>query len=123
MQEAGLTPSYNRKYSYFMRADLKMTKAARALAALGHEARLSVFRLLVRSGHDGLNVGEISAHLDMPASTLAHHLRALVGAGLVVQERHGRVILNRADFEAMDELVGFLGEECCKGVRSASDVA
>lgn len=106
-----------------MKSDPKMTKAARALAALGHEARLSVFRLLVRSGHEGLNVGEISAHLDMPASTLAHHLRALVGAGLVVQERHGRIILNRADFEAMNGLIGFLGEECCMGVRSKTSVA
>jgi DNA-binding transcriptional ArsR family regulator len=106
-----------------MRSDPKITNAASALAALGHEARLSVFRLLVRSGHDGLNVGEISAHLDMPASTLAHHLRALVTAGLVAQERQGRVILNRADFDAMEQLLGYLSEECCAGVRPVRGAA
>ena len=103
--------------------DTKISIAARALAALGHEARLSVFRLLVRSGHAGMNVGEISAHLDMPASTLAHHLRALVTAGLVTQERQGRIILNRADFEAMGDLIGYLNEECCAGVKPAGAVA
>ncbi|MBO6901616.1 MAG: helix-turn-helix transcriptional regulator [Rhizobiaceae bacterium] len=103
--------------------DLTITKAAQALAALGHEARLSVFRLLVRSGHEGLNVGEISAHLDMPASTLAHHLRALVSAGLVVQERHGRITVNRADYNAMDAVLAFLGDECCAGVKPKSNVA
>lgn len=90
---------------------------ATALAALGHEARLSVYRLLVRAGHDGLRVGEISEHLDMPASTLAHHLRALVLAGLVVQEKHGREVFNKPDFQAMTSIVGFMTKECCTGVQ------
>jgi DNA-binding transcriptional ArsR family regulator len=90
---------------------------ARALAALGHEARLAIFRLLVRAGDDGLNVGEIAAHLDMPASTLAHHLSALVGAGLVIQERQGREVVNRADYDAMNRTVGFLTDQCCAGVK------
>jgi DNA-binding transcriptional ArsR family regulator len=59
---------------------------ARALAALGHDTRLAIFRLLVRAGEEGLNVGEIGQHLDQAPSTLAHHLSALVEAGLVVQE-------------------------------------
>lgn len=90
---------------------------ATALAALGHESRLSVYRLLVRAGHEGLRVGEISEHLDMPASTLAHHLRALVDAGLVVQEKHGREVFNRPDFDIMTSIVGFLTKECCTGVQ------
>ena len=90
---------------------------ARALAALGHEARLANFRLLVRAGDDGLNVGEIAAHLDMPASTLAHHLSALVGAGLVIQERQGREVVNRADYDAMNRTVAFLTDQCCAGVK------
>jgi DNA-binding transcriptional ArsR family regulator len=90
---------------------------ARALAALGHEARLAIFRLLVRAGDDGLNVGEIAAHLDMPASTLAHHLSALVGAGLVIQERQGREVVNRADYDAMNRTVAFLTDQCCAGVK------
>lgn len=96
---------------------------ATALAALGHSARLSVYRLLVRAGHDGLTVGEIAAHLDIPASTLAHHLRTLVHAGLLVQERRGREILSRPDFDKMTRTLGFLTEECCQGVRVTSDVA
>ncbi len=96
---------------------------ALALAALGHETRLAVFRLLVRAGHDGLNVGEIGAHLDIAASTLAHHLKALVDAGLVIQERQGRQIVNRVDFEAMRRTVSFLTAECCVGVRLAREDA
>lgn len=99
------------------------TIIARALAALGHEARLSIFRLLVRAGKEGLIVGEIGAHLNMPASTLAHHLSTLVAAGLVVQQRHGREVVNRADFDAMQRTVSFLTAECCVGVGRARDDA
>ncbi|WP_162630910.1 ArsR/SmtB family transcription factor, partial [Meridianimarinicoccus zhengii] len=59
---------------------------ARALAALGHDARLSIFRLLVKAGDDGLRVGDIGAHVGLAPSTLAHHLSALVEAGLVLQD-------------------------------------
>ena len=72
--------------------------AAQSLSALGHEARIKVFRLLVRAGEDGLNVGEISSFLGLPASTLAHHLSTLVEGGLVIQERQGREIISRADY-------------------------
>lgn len=98
-------------------------KVAKALAALGHEARLGVYRLLVRAGNDGLNVGEICEQLDMPPSTLAHHLRALVHVGLVVQEKRGREVLNRPDFEAMTRTMSFLTDECCAGVRLGIDAA
>jgi ArsR family transcriptional regulator len=93
------------------------THIAKSLAALGHEARLAVFRLLVRAGEDGLTVGEIAAHLDMAPSTLAHHLRALTGAGLVLQEKNGREVLNRVDFAAVRGTVEFLTDECCTGVE------
>ncbi len=89
---------------------------AAALAALGHPARLDLFRLLVRAGPKGLLVGEIGAHLDMPLSTLAHHLRSLKQAGLVVQTRQGREVETRANTEAMRDIVDFLMSECCKGV-------
>ena len=90
---------------------------ALSLAALGHDTRLEIFRLLVRAGDNGLNVGEIGQHLNMAASTLAHHLGALVDAGLVIQERRGRQILNRVDYEAMRRTVSFLTSECCVGVK------
>ncbi len=95
----------------------QIKKVATALAALGHEARLSVYRLLVRAGNDGLNVGEIGDQLDLPASTLSHHLKALVYAGLVVQDKRGREVFNRPDFDAMTNVTAFLTEECCSGVE------
>ncbi len=92
------------------------TSHARALAALGHDARLSIFRLLVKAGDDGLRVGDIGAHLDLAPSTLAHHLSTLVDAGLVVQERRGREVFNRVDYPAMQGVLAFLTSECCAGV-------
>ncbi len=94
-----------------------------ALAALGHDARLAIFRLLVRAGHDGLNVGDIGHELGIPASTLAHHLKSLVEAGLVVQERMGRQIVNRVDYDVMQRTVSFLTAECCVGVKLTRDDA
>lgn len=98
-------------------------RAARALAALGHEARLSVFRLLVRARPDGLTVGEIGQHTGMPASTLAHHLGTLVEAGLVTQTREGRRVVNRAEIAVIRETLGFLTAECCTGVGLVTEGA
>ncbi|MDR9394955.1 ArsR/SmtB family transcription factor [Roseovarius sp. SYSU LYC5161] len=95
------------------------SRPARALAALGHDARLSIFRLLVKAGEEGLRVGEIGAHLGLAPSTLAHHLSTLVDAGLVVQEKQGREVLNRVDFAAMHQVLSFLTAECCSGVSLA----
>jgi DNA-binding transcriptional ArsR family regulator len=98
---------------------------ARALAALGHDARLSIFRLLVKAGNEGLRVSDIGAHLGLAPSTLAHHLSTLVDARLVLQERQGREVFNRVDFTAMHRLLGFLSSECCTGVtiRAPENVA
>lgn len=97
---------------------MELDTAARMMAQLGNRARLEVLRLLIRSGHDGLSVGRIQEHLEMPASTLAFHLRGLVGAGLVVQAKEGRVVTCRASFEALDAVTAFLREECCVGLPS-----
>ncbi len=98
---------------------------ARALAALGHDARLAIFRLLVKAGDDGLRVSDIGDHLGLAPSTLAHHLSALVDAGLVLRDKQGREVFNRVDFPAMHRLVGFLTSECCAGValRASEDAA
>ena len=96
---------------------------AQALASLGHEARLGVYRLLVRAGDSGLSVGQLAEELGLPASTLAHHLRMLVQSGLVIQERQGREIMNRSDFPAMARITAYLQEECCSGVQRRTDVA
>lgn len=102
---------------------MTQTSVANALAALGHDSRLAIFRLLVRAGEEGLNVGEIGQHLDIAASTLAHHLGTLVDAGLVIQERQGRQIVNRVDFDQMRAAMSFLTAECCVGVKLAQEDA
>tara|TARA_R110000751_G_scaffold85615_2_gene170838 strand:+ start:58437 stop:58754 length:318 start_codon:yes stop_codon:yes gene_type:complete len=101
------------------------TSYASALAALGHDARLSIFRLLVKAGNDGLRVSDIGAHLGLAPSTLAHHLSTLVEAGLVIQDKQGREVFNRVDFPAMRHILSFLTAECCSGVtvQSAEDAA
>ncbi len=89
---------------------------ARALAALGHDARLSIFRLLVKAGESGLRVSDIAEHLSLAPSTLAHHLSTLVDAGIVLQDKQGREVFNRVDFPAMHGILDFLTAECCVGV-------
>ncbi len=96
------------------------TPNARALAALGHDARLLIFRLLVKAGDDGLRVSDVGDHLGLAPSTLAHHLSTLVDAGLVLQDKRGREVFNRVDYPAMRRVVGFLTSECCSGVSIPS---
>ncbi len=96
---------------------------ARALASLGHEARLSIFRLLVRAGDDGLRVGDIGQHLGLAPSTLAHHLSTLVDAGLVIQEKQGREVFNKANYPVMNRILTFLSSECCAGLDASRDTA
>ena len=95
--------------------------AAARMVALGHSTRLSIYRLLVKAGDDGLVVGDIQRALDVPASTLSHHLAKLARVGLVVQGRRGREIYCRFDFDEMRSLIGFLTEECCTGVILEQD--
>jgi len=89
--------------------------AARCLAELGNLTRLDIYRLLVRAGPPGLSIGEIQSHMAVPASTLAFHLRGLVGAGLVAQERSGREVICRARYRRLDSVMEFLREHCCEG--------
>jgi len=95
--------------------------ATRALGALGNDKRLAIYRLLVRAGDGGLAVGDIQRALGIPASTLSHHVAWLGRAGLVAQERQGREIRCRADYATMRDLVGYLTDACCIGVRLAAD--
>ncbi len=95
---------------------MDMDTAAAVLAQLGHRARLQIMRLLIRAGHDGMPVGELQARLDLPASTLAFHLRGLVSVGLVEQSREGRVVFCRPCFRTVNDVIAFLKAECCEGV-------
>jgi len=94
---------------------------ARALSALGHDARLSIFRILVKAGEHGLRISDIGEHLSLVPSTLVHHLSTLVSSGLILQEKQGREVLNRVDYLAMENLIGFLTSECCVGVAVGSE--
>lgn len=87
--------------------------AAEMLAALGAPVRLSILRVLVRAGKAGLPVGALQTRLAMPASTLSHHLRALIQAGVIVQEREGRSLICRAQYAQIEGLAAFLLTECC----------
>lgn len=96
---------------------MEKQNAIAALAALAQETRLDVFRLLVRAGSDGLAVGVIGEELELPSATLSFHLKELTSAGLLSFERVGRSRIYRPSFEAMNELVAFLSENCCQGVK------
>jgi len=97
---------------------MEMTQAVEALAALAQETRLSVYRLLVESGPQGLSAGRIGEALDLPPATLSFHLAHLARTGLVQSRQDGRYVIYRADFQNMNELVGYLTENCCGGGRS-----
>ncbi|MEM1087545.1 MAG: metalloregulator ArsR/SmtB family transcription factor [Pseudomonadota bacterium] len=94
--------------------------AADAFASLGHPTRVSILRLLVQAGQEGLNVSHMREALDLPATTFGHHLKALVDAGLVRQEKQGRELISRADYCAIQCLTAFLMEDCCKGAFTNS---
>jgi len=91
------------------------TTTLAALAALGQETRLDVFRLLVQAGADGMLAGEISAALDVRQNTMSANLSILLHAGLIRNERQGRAIRYFADMEGMRGLLSFLLEDCCGG--------
>ncbi|MGH8110138.1 MAG: ArsR/SmtB family transcription factor [Arenimonas sp.] len=89
--------------------------ALNALKALAQESRLAAFRLLVQAGEPGMSVGDLRDALNIPPATLTAHLNILRGAGLVLDQREGRVIRIRADYIRMNALQGFLTENCCQG--------
>lgn len=93
--------------------------AATVFAELGNRSRLDILRLLIKAGRDGLSIGDIQAHLEIPASTLSFHLRGLVGAGLVEQEKRGRMVMCRPCYNRVNDAIAFLKEECCAGIEHA----
>jgi ArsR family transcriptional regulator len=103
---------------------LTEAEAAEGFAALGNRARLRLLRLLVRAGDEGMTVGDVGRRMDMPASTLAHHLAALVRAGLVTQEKRGREVICAAEYRVIRGTAAYLTESCCAGFESLdTDVA
>lgn len=94
---------------------MEETDVIRSLAALAHGLRLQVFRMLVVAGPSGLTPGAIAEQLDVPGATLSFHLKELMNAHLVTQQRDGRNLIYRAAFDHMNELLGFLTANCCQG--------
>lgn len=92
---------------------MKLDDAAARLEALGNPTRLKIYRALVKAGENGLSVGRLQAKLDVAASTLSHHLKAMLIVGLIQQERQSTTLICRANYDVMRSLVDFLVEECC----------
>jgi len=103
--------SFLLSYTVFMKLDYDM--AAALLSQLGNVTRLKIVRELVRAGNSGLPVGEIRNVLNIPNSTLSHHLSHLRSVGLVRQEREGTVLRCFVNYDHIDGIVSFLTEECC----------
>ena len=92
----------------------KLERHAEQLSALGHPVRLAILRFVVQGGSDGTSAGDIQAHVDMPASTLSHHLKRLVEAGLLSSRSEGTFHYYAREFKTLRSLTDYLWEDCCK---------
>lgn len=94
-------------------------QVVRALAALAQESRLKIFRALVVAGPQGLTPGALLDQLGGTPAALSFHLKELVNADLLTQERQGRYLIYRASFDAMNGLLAYLTDNCCQGQACA----
>jgi ArsR family transcriptional regulator len=92
----------------------KLERHAMQLSALGHPVRLSILRFVVQGGPEGTSAGEIQAHVDVPASTLSHHLKRLVDADLLSSRGEGTFHYYAPEFGALRKLTDYVWEDCCK---------
>ena len=92
---------------------MKLDDAANILAKIGNPTRLKIVRLLVRAGDDGLAVGMIQKKLNIPGSTLTHHISHLKSAGVIRQQRQQATLICKMEFDVLRKLVDYLTEECC----------
>jgi len=98
---------------------MNTSTAAECLAALGHETRLAIYRMLVQAGGEGMNAGVIGTRLALAPATLSFHLAHLSRVGLVSARPDGRFIYYSTDYAAMNALLGFLTANCCQGKSCA----
>lgn len=94
---------------------MKIGLAVEALAALAQESRLSIFRLLVQTGKEGVAAGVLGEKLGIPPATMSFHLKTLTHAGLIKSRTEGRFVIYSANFAEMDKLIAYLTEHCCAG--------
>jgi ArsR family transcriptional regulator len=92
---------------------MKTPQVIAALGALAHEHRLAIYRRLVERGPEGMAAGAIAERVGLVPSSLTFHLQVLQRAGLIVQRRESRQLIYSTDYDAMDNLVGYLTENCC----------
>ena len=92
---------------------MEAQNAVQYLAALAQDSRLTIFRLLVQKGSEGLPAGAIAEALGLPAATLSFHLTQLKQAGLITRRRESRSLIYAANYAAMNELLGYLTDNCC----------
>lgn len=98
----------------------KVERHAEQLAALGHPVRLKVLRRVVQAGPEGASAGDLQGHVELPASTLSHHLKRLVDAGLLTSRGEGTYHYYAAEYAALRRLTDYLWEDCCAGGRAGS---
>jgi len=92
---------------------MKLETAALVLSKIGNPIRLEIVRLLVRAGEQGMPVGAIQKQLQIPGSTLTHHISHLKSAGLIRQEREQATLFCKMEYDILNQLVVYLTEECC----------
>lgn len=93
---------------------MKIEIIAKALKELGHPIRLRVYKQIMKAGDEGVAVGKICESVDIPNSTLSHHISSLVAGGLISQHREGRTLYCRANYAMRETVIGFLVDECCQ---------
>jgi DNA-binding transcriptional ArsR family regulator len=98
---------------------MEIKAAVTALAALAQETRLSIYRVLVEAGPEGVSAGRIGEKLEVPGATLSFHLKELARANLISSRQERQFIYYAADFERMAELMTFLTQNCCQGMPQA----
>jgi ArsR family transcriptional regulator len=99
---------------------MKTPAVIEALAALAHEYRLAIYRLLVQQGPRGLAAGAIGERVGLQPSSLTFHLQSLQRAGLITQQRASRQLIYSADYDVMNGLVGYLTDNCCAAADTAA---
>ncbi|KIC21055.1 ArsR/SmtB family transcription factor [Leisingera sp. ANG-Vp] len=99
---------------------MDVDEIAKVLKELGHPHRLRIFKRLVKSGFDGLPVGVLREDLDIPHSSMTHHVASLVEAGLIKQQREGRILRCVPQYGRLWDVIAYLQSECCLDERSSA---